>query len=115
MKYTNHLIQKSPGKRRRATTSSLRQRYGRGDGRRPWSGVSSSLMIVSTVERLMTMIYAMVVTPSMKAEQDVNQGELIRWPTLIPMTKAYTHRVLRASTQISGIGCLSLKSASTSA
>jgi len=74
-------LSKSPGRRRRLMTSSLRQRYGKRDGRGPWSGVSSSPMIVSTVEKSMTMIYAMVATPSMKAEQDVNQGEQIRWPT----------------------------------
>jgi len=73
-------LSKSPGKRKRAMTSLLRLRYGRREGRGLWSVVSSYLMIVSTVERFMTMICA-IVKLSMKVRRDVNQRELTKWPT----------------------------------
>ena len=71
---------KSHGRRRRAMTSSHRPRYGREEGRGLWSAVSSYLTIVSTVEKFMTMIYA-IVKLSMKAGLEDNRRELIRWPT----------------------------------
>ena len=72
---------KNHGKRRRAMTSSHRPRYGKEEGRGLWSAVSSYRTTVSTVEKFMTMIYAMVVTRSMKAGLEDNRRELIKWPT----------------------------------
>ena len=74
-------LSRSPGRRKRVTTSSPRPRYGRRDDRGLWSVVSSYLMIVSTVAKLLIMICAMVVRPSMKAGQGDNKREPIKWLT----------------------------------